>query len=236
MRNNELRVGRFTSSEIYKLMRLHTSNKSLALTYIEEKRIERRLGKTIESASYSQPMAWGKFMELVVFNRLGTDYKTATQETVEHPEFKGIWAGSLDFKDRKETFIAELKCYQLKNFAKYTDCLLKQDISLLKKDFEKEYWQIVSNSDIHGTDLGEGITFAPYEKDMDFIRDLAENYDAPDQWQYRFIAEKPNWDLPCIKDDGYYKDLNKFRFEVPKEDKELLRETVIKANKILLDG
>lgn len=51
------RIGRFTSSNIWKLTTLDRSGKSFgapALTYIEEKRAERSLGRSIDLGKQSQ--------------------------------------------------------------------------------------------------------------------------------------------------------------------------------------
>jgi len=239
MIENQERIGRFTSSEIYKLIGGGRGKEdyfsATGLTYIEEKNIERKLGKSIGKDPYSQDMAWGTFMENFVFNLLGTEYKICSKKTVAHPNYGKFWSGSSDMTDRHETLISEIKCYQLKNFSLYTDCLLKQDVTLLKKDFPKEYWQIVSNSEIHQVPFGEAVSYAPFESEMSEIRSWAENHDSDDQWKYRFIVEKSNAFLACIKDGGYYNNINKFRFEVPKEDKEFLIERVVKASEKLVN-
>lgn len=217
------------------------------LTYIETKKNERLMGKCFDIGAYSQSLAWGNFMELIVFSLIGMDYSLTHKGTVKHPTLKHL-AGTTDaikYKAGKKHAAAEIKCYEPKNWAAYTNVLLKQDIELLKSEFPQEYWQIVSNADILGVKYGEAITFMPYESQMEDkyeggelkemgIRTMAENYDSPEQWMYRFISEKPNWQLPVLPDGGYYKNINKFEFLIPKEDTEFLRHRVNEATKLLL--
>ena len=70
---NTQRHGNFTSSSIYKLLSKDKSGKGFgtpALGYIEEKKIERRLRRSITTDSYSRDMAWGLFLEQRVFSLL----------------------------------------------------------------------------------------------------------------------------------------------------------------------
>lgn len=234
MTENKNRIARFTNSQIYKLM---TNGKGVhgfgaaAITYIEEKNLEIKLGRSIKTETYAKDMAWGNFLEQYVFHLLPFGYEWTGTKTDSHPIIN-CWSGSSDFKFTGG--IAELKCYQPKNFAQYTDALLSKDIQLIKKDFPEEYWQMVGNAIINGVDIAEAITFMPYRSQLPELREMAENYDGPDQWKYRFIAEGEDCDLAYLPDGGYYKNLNSFQFEVPKEDKEALTERVLLAEKLLI--
>ena len=107
------------------------------------------------------------------------------------------------------------------------------NIELLKNDFPKEYWQIVSNCCIDDVEIGEAITYMPYVSEYEEIRDMAENYDGADAWKYKFIRDLPVEDLPFLPDGGYYKNINKFAFIVPKEDKDHLEERIKQAEEKL---
>ena len=233
--NNKERWGKFTSSNVYKLIKLNSKGDFQApgLTYIEEKAIERRMMSCLDGGAHTQSLAWGNFMELVVYSILGVQYQISSKETKAHPVHGKYWSGSKDLftvdKNGKIESIAEIKCYQKKNFALYTDCILKKDIELLKNDFPKEYWQIVSNCCIDDVEIGEAITYMPYISEYEGIKDMAENYDGIDAWKYKFIRDLPVADLPFIPDGGYYKNINKFAFIVPKEDKDYLEERIIQA-------
>lgn len=235
--NNSSRWGKFTSSNIYKLIKEGRGKEDFSapgLTYIQEKAIERKMQSCLDGGAHTQALAWGNFMELVVYSILGVQYQISSKETTPHPIHGKYWSGSKDlFTINNETgkmeSIAEIKCYQKKNFALYTDCILKKDIKLLKTEFQKEYWQIVSNVCIESVDIGEAITYMPYVSEYEEIKQMAFDYDGPDAWKYKFIWDLPVEDLPFLPNDGYYKNINKYAFIVPEEDKKLLEDRIILA-------
>lgn len=242
--NNEQRQGRLTSSRIHVICADGRSKSPItgvnwsapALTYFEEKRIERRMQTCLDvDGAYSQPMAWGNFMELVLFNILGLEYKIESKETRVHPSksLGEVWAGSRDLIV-PGVKVGEIKCYQKKKFALYTDCLMLKDVELLKKQFPQEYWQMVSNAAIERVSVAEAISYMPYESEMEEIREMVRDYDGDDIWKYRFICEKPNSQLPVLKDGGYYSNITKFEFEVPQDDLDLLNDRVTLAKKEII--
>lgn len=237
--NNSKRVGHFTSSMAYKLIKLDAKDnfQKPGLTYIEEKQIEKRMQSCIDGGAHTQSLAWGNFMELIVYSILGTQYQISSKETTLHPVYGDFWSGSKDLftmEKGKMVSIAEIKCYQKKNFALYTDCILKKDIELLKKEFPKEYWQIVSNAILEDVDIGEAITYMPYVSEYEEIKQMAEDYDGANAWKYKFIWDRDASDLPFLPDGGYYKNINKFAFVIPQEDKDLLTERMLQANDLLI--
>lgn len=259
MINNVNRIGNFTSSEIFKLIpkgsRLMTETElknhlelnpkskrkniddgfsAPGLTYIEEKNIERKLGRSIQTESYSKDMAWGTFLQERVLTLLPYGYKLVPNETVSHKTIP-FWSGSTDFKHEFVSIIAETKSYQPKRFAKYTDAIMLQSIENLKENHPEEYWQIVSNSIINEVEFGAAISYMPYKSELAEIREMAEYYDGPDQWKYRFIAEGDEDTLAYLPDDGYYKNLNVFQFVIPQEDIDYLTNRVLEAGKLLID-
>lgn len=237
MIDNIVRCGAFSSSEIWKLT---TKGKGAlgfgapAITYIKEKNLERKLGRSIKTESYSRAMAWGHLIEKFVFDeKLGLEYEIHSKTTDVHPEFN-FWVGSKDLlvKGKK---IGEIKCYEPKHFAEYTDALLTKDTEFIKNECPEEYWQCVSNAIINQVKFAEAITYIPYKSELAAIREYASNYDAADQWKYRFIVESDDTELAFIPDGGYYKNLNRFEFEVPEEDKKYLTACVLKAKSLLVD-
>jgi hypothetical protein len=233
---NKERECNFTSSKIFHLTKPGKGENGFcatALSYIEEKNLERKLGRSIDTGAYSRDMAWGVFLEKRVFDKLEYGYELVSNKTVMHPSIK-YWSGSTDliFPLKK---IGEIKCYQPKNFAKYTDVLLQKDIELLKTEFPQEYWQMVSNSIINKVPNAEAISYMPYQSELPEIREMAEYLDSPDQWKYRFIAESEDSSLAYLPDNGYYKNLNRFEFEVPQEDKDFLTERVLLAGSMLIN-
>lgn len=244
--NNKNRQGRITSSNAYKLIKPGKNKNDVfsapALTYIQEKQIERRINSCLDAdGAYSQAMAWGNFCEMVIYSLLGIEYEISSKETFLHPKHSKIWAGSPDLKI-DGVLIGEIKCYQKKKFALYTDLLirplsdtytLENKLEDFKKEFPAEYWQIVSNASILGVKEGEAITYMPYESEYKEIVDLAENMDSAELWKYRFITEKPVDQLPFLPNGGYYKNINKFRFKIPAEDFELLEKKVVLAGELI---
>jgi len=234
------RGGRFTSSAIFALIKEGRGKEDIfgapALTYIQEVNIERLLGRGLDSDVYSRPIIWGNLMEKIAFEMLPMEYSLISDKGRVHPEYD-FWAGAADL-EVKGQLIAEIKCYQLKKFATYTDCIMKQDVQLFKKEYPQEYWQIVSNAVINGVDIGEAISFIPYKSELEQIRkdiadtNLLERFGF-EPWQARFITEEKIESLPYINDKGYFKNLTSFKFIVPQDDKDLLEERVVLASKYL---
>ncbi len=233
MINSQLRIGNFTSSEIYRLVSKGKSGglSEKALTYIEEKNMERRMLRSVDTEVHTKDMAWGNFLEQRVLDLLGTEYQMTSKTTDLHPTVPN-WAGSKDLIV-EGVKISEIKCYQPKNFCTYTDALLTQDTEVIKKECPKEYWQLVSNACILGLNVAEAITYMPYKSELDEIRQMALDYTDIDQWKYRFIYEGTDEQLAHLPDNGYYKNLNVFAFTIPEADKDLLQKKVIEASKIL---
>lgn len=235
--SNEHRIGNFTSSEIHKLTTTGKGENGFgaaAITYIKEKNLERKLGRSIKTEAYSKSMAWGNLIESYVFEeKLGLEYELLSKTTDVHPTIK-YWSGSKDLIVAGKK-IGEIKCYEPKHFAEYTDALLSRDVQRIKKECPEEYWQMVSNAIINGVKNAEAVNYIPFKSELAKIREYAANYDGPDQWKYRFIAESEEDSLPYIPDNGYYQDLNRFEFEVPQEDKDFLTERVKLAGTMLIN-
>lgn len=259
---NTERVGNFTSSQIYKLIKFGTREMTAAeleaykkdnpkgtkknieggfasggLTYIEEKNMERRFNLSLTQEVYTKPMAWGKICEMYVHEkRMGIEYQSVGDKTLSHPTID-FWKGSPDFKNPSKRIIAECKAYERKNFAVYADAILKQDTEILKKDCPEEYWQMVSNACILEYDYIQPILFMPYLSELPDISLFAANLDDKEQWKYKFIfdaVESGNYaSLPYLMDKGYYQNFISTVLEVPKADKEFLTERVLEAGKLL---
>lgn len=232
---NELRRSNFTSSQIYKLCKSDRSGKGLgapALTYIEEKRYESKLKRSLDNGAYSRDIIWGNLCERRVFELLGLEYEIKSDETKMHPIIPH-WSGSADLVVTGQK-IAEIKCYGLKKFCAYAEALESQDLERIKRDFEQEYWQMISNAAINEVPIAEAILYLPYENELPDIREMAEMYDGLDQYKYRFISECGAYELSVMPDNSGYKNLNRFEFKVPKEDIEFLTNRVIEATKLLL--
>ena len=136
MIENIERIGAFTSSMIYKLM---TNGKkpgtigAPGLTYIQERAIERKMGRSLDTESYSKEMTWGLFLEKRGHSLLPDfGYQLTSKQTDIHPKYK-FWSGSKDLI-MPLVKIGDIKCYQPKNFSILTDAILLKDIENFKKE------------------------------------------------------------------------------------------------------
>jgi len=186
----------------------------------------------LDLGKYGQSAAWGLFLEQYVYSHFAPlEYSIQSQATKSHPTIDYL-AGSVDVISQGVK-VGDIKCYEPKNFCEIVECFEKNDIELFKKDFPKEYWQLVSNAMIHGVTRAESIVYMPHEDDLEEIRESAMNYNGDDQWKYRFIYESDKHLLPYVPKDSGYKDINKFEFEIPETDFELLTERLALAEQEL---
>lgn len=244
MNQTKERIGRFTSSGISALMSVGKDKVSFgkpALTYIQEKNMERKLGRSLNTDQSSRPTSWGKVVELQVFELLGIEYQLVSKETIEHPTLGDIWAGSPDLV--KDGVVCDVKCpFTLKSFCQFVDQALPdikgREIIDRIRDFhpdgEDYYWQLVSNAILTNSNEAELIVYCPYRSELASIREWVNNYDG-NQNPLAWISFASDYELPYLPDGGYYKNLNIFRFSVPQEDKDLLTQKVIEAGKLLVD-
>lgn len=230
---NEIRIGRFTSSQVYRLM----GTPAPRAKYIKEKLIEKRLGRPLKLDKYSRPAAWGLLLEQYVCGeKLGTGYQSVGDITLQHPEYGEVWAGSPDAKNIREKVASSIKCYEPENFATFVDALneaAKSGTDYLRDERPEEYWQALSDACLLGMDFIEFIVYMPYFSELDTIRAYAEAYDGLDQWKYKFIATSDYTEVAWLPDKGYYKSLNIFRFPVNEADKALLTQKILEASKLL---
>lgn len=247
MIKNILRNGNFTSSEIVALTSTDKSGKAPGkpfYTYIDETNYERKLGRSITDEVNARPLTWGKLLEFRVFDLLGLEYVLTSNDTVQHPSIP-YWAGSKDgIKYDAGKTVIDIKCpMTLKSFCQLVDPIYKglsgmdamNYIRKNHKDGEKFYWQLVSNSIIEDTQYAELIPYMPYQSELDEIMQMARAVEGADMSRHYWIAMASDGDLPFILDEGYYKNLNVIRFEVPQDDKDFLTERVELAGKLLID-
>lgn len=244
MNNNPNRVAKLTSS--YASLFMLDGNGASgfgagAITYINKKKRELRWGRGLDLPVNKWEVSWGKLWEVWVHYNLkpNNEYELVIDKTTVHPEYD-FWSGSQDFNIKIEGGgIAELKCYQMINHEDYSNCLLKQDVELFKKEFKDEYWQIVSNCCINNAKYGEAIAFMPTLENLLEMRKMVEesNYVeknmGDDPFKYKFIVDRNVMDLPFVMDGSDIPSQTKFRFEVPIDDKIKLAGRMIKAGKLL---
>lgn len=262
--NSEKRAGNFTSSEIVNLVAMgkrpmtdeelaarpkkgkgssttqvdDTSKFTTAgLTYIADKNLERRLGRSLHTETTSRPTDWGKLLEIYVLEHiLGMEYKPISSETVSHPDIS-FWAGSPDARkfDDGGTVI-ELKCpHSLKSYCTFADCSTMDEIREKHPDGESYYWQTVSNAILLNARYAEFICFCPYKSEIPALRELTQSLDTDEQSKYSWVYWAHSDDLPYLPDGGYYKNLHIIRFEVPEADKQLLIGRVLQAGNLLVE-
>lgn len=209
-----------------------------ALTYIEEKKMERRLGRSLTTEINARATSWGSLVEDRVFDLLGLEYQLTSKETILHPDFP-FWAGSPD-ADKKNT-APDFKCpLTLKSFCQLVDPLYRglagmDAMNAVREEHEEGetyYWQIVSNACIKNYDFGELIVYMPYLAELLEIKEMAHRDQSG---KYKWIEYAEFDELPYLLPNGYYKNLNVIRFEIPKSDKELLTMRVRQGGKLLLD-
>ena len=226
-----MRIGNFTSSEIGALMSNGKKAGSLgapAITYIQEKNFERKLGRALENETNARATTWGTLCEAIVFKALGLEYSCISKNSILHPEYN-FWSGSPDSVCHEEEgcTVVDIKCpFTLKSFCQLVDAWALGGIQALReyhKDGDKFYWQLVSNAILTGCNTAELIVFAPYKNDLQQIRELAQR---DDYMPFYYAAES---ELPWLYEGGYYSSVNKMRFAIPAEDKAALTARVVEA-------
>lgn len=240
---DEIRNGRFTSSEIFRLMKPGKAKGSFSVdsqTYIDECNRERRLMRSIEVQVDARPLSWGKACEPIAFGVLPTDYTLCSHLTIQHPTIS-YWAGSPDATT--EEAVADLKCpMQLTSYCmlidpyydKETKALLHEGLTIEAvrenhKDGDKFFWQIVSNAILTGKKKGQLIVYVPYEDELEELRQSIEG--NPDYY-WIWTAEKEK--MPYLIRGGHYKNINVIEFDIMDRDVNALTARVKEAGEKLI--
>ncbi len=223
---DESRIGIFTSSQIYRLM----GAPKPASTYVKEKQWERDLGIELQVESSTHALSWGRAMEGYVYeNHVDLEYELSSQKTTVHPS--KLWCGTKDIL--KPDVVGDIKCPSSRStFCDLSDVLLKKDIELLKKEYPEYYWQLVSNSILENVSRAELIVWMPYPSEHEAILEYIEGIDDFQlQLDIQWVLHTPISRLPFIPEGRKYKNVVRFEFEVPIEDKFLLEEKVNEQSK-----
>jgi len=202
-----------------------------ALEYIREKGMERRLGRCLDAENSARPLQWGKCVEGVAFEQLGTQYEIISEKTIVHPLYD-FWSGSPDLiKHDNPRVVCDIKCPStLKSFCTFVDSYLDGGIGAVRnahKDGETYYWQLVSNAILTGCNKAELIVYMPYKSELHKIKDEATS------WGYQWISFASDVELPYLIDGGVYKNINVLPFDIPQDDIDLLISNVVKADSML---
>jgi hypothetical protein len=230
------RTGNFTSSSIYLLMSDGKEKGTLgkpALTYIEDKSIELRLGRSLQKETNSKPTSFGKLVEERVFSLLSTEYILCSDLRFYHPLYSR-WNGCPDMLS--EDKVCDIKVpYNIKIFTQKADIMIANDVQKLKKLYPENYWQLVSNSILTDKPIAELIIYCPYLKELIEIKENLQNYDG-DMNDVAWINWAKDEELPYLIEGNYYKNLYKLKWEVSAEDKEFLTNRVKMAIDKIKEG
>ena len=235
---NQSRIGNFTSSEIHNLLSRAKNGKDLgkpALTYIENKNIEREMGISLGVESSGRPIDWGKHCEQFAFDNISLAYTITSDVTVVHPNYP-FWVGSADGYNADTVF--DLKCPMTRK--SFFGLVAGKNIYSMRDGFErntakysahtdadKYYWQLVSNAAILGKKYAELIVYMPYQSELEIVKEAAKDI-------YNWIHYAADIELPYLPDNGKFKNINIMRFEVPQSDIDLLTASVVEASKLLI--
>lgn len=238
---NTARVGNFTSSQIGKLMTYGKDGKSFgkpALTYIDERNMERRLGRSLQTEISSRPTSWGHTLEGVVFNILDTNYKLSSDETIAHqtiPFFCGSPDGVKYRENGEVDAVFDFKSpFTLKSFCQLVDAKNIEDLRETHSEGDAYYWQITANAILTGAKFGEIIVFVPYLDELEMVKEVTGGMFESQQNKAAWINFANDNDLPYLLRGGHYSNLNIIRFPISEEDKRLLTERVLEAGKLLI--
>lgn len=208
-------------------------------TYVDEVRRSRRAKRAMSTDTTTRSTAWGDLMEVMIHNRNNLSYVYGSKKTTVHPTIE-MWSGSTDFIT--EDCVTEAKGYQIDKGTQYYECLeLCNKLGSpepLKDGYEQEYWQIVSGACIHGKKYGESVLYMPYFGDLPKVFETAMNINTgSDVWRFKAICDAIEQEryaeLTYLVEDGDYKDLIRYRFEVPEADKLFLTNRIKLAVKLL---
>jgi len=228
--NIKIRSGYWSSSSIWKLM---TNNKkgdgigAPGLTYIEEKRLEKKLGRSLQNDVSPRSASWGTFVQHRVLNTLlGMEYKPTSDKRFYHPTVIN-WNGSPDFIRGKA--VGDVKCFQLKNFCQTHDAATA-GLDTFKEECPEIYWQLVSNAILCDKARIELVLYVPYKDELSAIREEAETDGG---YEFQWIKYAKDDELPYLIKDFLYQNISKFEFTIPDTDRQALTDRVEMANKIL---
>lgn len=237
-----MRSGNFSSSRIHMLTSKGRGNFTLEnvgssfTTYVEEKVMERNLGRQLTTDNSARPTAWGILVEEYAFEKLGLEYSLVSKTRYYHKEYKDYWNGMPDLIT--DEIVGDIKCpWTLKSFCSVVKSIDEfnktKDLSLFKKNHADWYWQLVSNGILCERDKAMLVVYTPYKGDLDGIRELAETHIGDQSNRFAFINWAEDDELPYIIEGNKYNDINTMEFDIPQEDKDILTERVKLAIKEL---
>jgi len=229
---NELRIARFTSSQLYRL-----STPAKAKTYCAEKRYEAKLKRSLSAETFSYATSWGNLMELYVNETyLNPSWKMEHKTTIVHPTIK-TFAGSPDIVadelvgDEKNPFTLKAFCELVEN------CGLGYEV--FKKEHEDYFIQLISNSILTNKKRIALIVFCPTLEELPKIAEFIENMEGIDEFEYKWIFDEITYKtpakmkIPYLLPESEYKNLNIFEFDVNDADQKELLERIEKYSPLI---
>lgn len=154
----EARKGKFTSSEIHKIMGSKGIGKT-GFTYIAEV-VGEQFSEFVKEEVFSKALQWGKDNEPKVKRFLIKEKGFDIIESGFTPSEFEFFGGSLDGWDRNTDSVIEIKCpYNTGNHIKHgLNC---QDLETFKKEVKEYYWQLVGNCFSMNTNRCFFVSFDP---------------------------------------------------------------------------
>lgn len=234
------RLGLFTSSRIGDLMTVARDKVSFgapALTYIEEKKIELLIGRTLDKEHSARPTTWGEICELYYFDKkMPITCEVLNETRFKHPKLH--WSGAPDGVEG-DTIIDIKSPYSLKVFGTVARCNTLEEAIAKHKDVQDYFWQIVSNAILYeaatGTKINKGrlIFFCPTEEEVLEIQELAAHTDLMPSHKIFWIANAVLDELPYLSLTSKISGEKIFEFLITKEAKKRLYDSVKKACEML---
>lgn len=238
--NNELRFGKFTSSEIGVLTEKgKTGEFSVAgLKYIKKKRYERMACRRLDSSDMGKAGKWGTFVEHWMMYEspeiIGYQYTFTPNKTLEHPIHGDFWGGTPDGFNNKTDAVFDLKCpYTLESFFDFATCETIEEVRKKHPKGDDYYFQLVSNASILEVKKAELIVYVPTLLELENIMDYAKFGDHKMESICYFIGMSDVEELPYLPKECKTPNLLKFAFDIPESDFKLLEEKTVKASTFL---
>jgi hypothetical protein len=192
----EMRVGRFTGSEIHKLMGAKGIGKT-GETYISEKAAEFLTGQPIKPEFTAQSTQWGieHELEAQIYFETATGLKIKKSDTLDN----GIICGTPDGLIEGQPIGFEIKCPF--NSGNHLKNLLMSSASDLEDLRTEYYWQVVSYMWLTGFSQWKFCSYDPRfkeEKRM-LILNVPLNPEHLDLLKYRVQVAKEIFDQIILK-------------------------------------
>ncbi len=157
-----LRLGVFTSSEIFKLMSTGKAKgadfSEIGMTYIMQKVAERLTGIPAAELFESEDMKWGKDNEDIArqYTAIRRGWEIMKTYFVKHPTLN--YGGSGDGWAREVNAAVEIKCLKTHNHLK--EVKAANSYEDFKKNLPVRFWQVISDAYLRGCDT---IVFVWYD-------------------------------------------------------------------------